>query len=197
MGVINQLLNVGSVSLVNQQTARTAAIKAGFQRCLAKKIGDAADISAVLAQGAPNANSVDVREFQPILDAGTTLDQWNTAALAAVGTAYSVFQAITAPQLANNKLVVFWGIQVETVPLPVSRVIFRSGSATGNLIGMYDLEQMVTRQEGFGFFSTPVVIDPSLTFAVQVLCRVATGVIARVQLAGYVFEPTGQTLATQ
>ena len=197
MGVINQLLNVGSVSLVNQQNARTAAIKAGFQRCLAKKIGDAADISAVLAQGAPNANSVDVREFQPILDAGTALDQWNTAALAAVGTAYSVFQAITAPQLANNKLVVFWGIQVETVPLPVSRVIFRSGSATGNLIGMYDLEQMVTRQEGFGFFSTPVVIDPSLTFAVQVLCRVATGVIARVQLAGYVFEPTGQTLATQ
>ena len=197
MGVINQLLNVGSVSLVNQQNARTAAIKAGFQRCLAKKIGDAADISAVLAQGAPNANSVDVREFQPILDAGTTLDQWNTAALAAVGTAYSVFQAITAPQLANNKLVVFWGIQVETVPLPVSRVIFRSGSATGNLIGMYDLEQMVTRQEGFGFFSTPVVIDPSLTFAVQVLCRVATGVISRVQLAGYVFEPTGQTLATQ
>lgn len=196
MGVINQLLNVGSVSLINQEQARTRALRAGYERCLAKKIGDAGDINAVL-NGAPKAASIDVREFQPILDAGAVLDQWNTAALAVVGTAYTVFQAVVAPALANNKLVVFYGIQVETIPLPVSRVLFRSGGATGNLIGVYDLEQMVTRLEGFGYFSTPVVIDPAITFAVQVLCRIATGVLARVQLASYVFEPTGQTIATQ
>ena len=202
MGVICELINCGSASLPNQEKYRQSAIAAGLNRAIQKNIGDPQDLGAALAaynsgKAMPKVKSVDVREFQPILDAGAALDQWNTAALAAVGTAYSIFQAIPAPVNANNKLVVVYGVQVETTPLPVSRIIIRTGGAAGPAIGMYDLEQMVTRFEGFGYFSTPCVIDPSITWAVQVLCRIATGALARVQLAALIFEPADQTVVAQ
>jgi CRISPR/Cas system endoribonuclease Cas6 (RAMP superfamily) len=151
----------------------------------------------VLAPGSkkPKAQSVDVREFQPILDAGAALDQWNTAALAVVGNAYSCFQAIAAPVLAANKLAVFYRVQIETVPLPVSRLIFRSGAAAGNILAEFDLEQLACEQVMVGYFSEPVVIDPTTTFAAQVLCRIATGVLARVQLGALIFEPAGSLIA--
>ncbi|MDD3494175.1 MAG: hypothetical protein PHZ19_11845 [Candidatus Thermoplasmatota archaeon] len=139
--------------------------------------------------------SLDIREMQPILDAGTALDQWNTAALAVVGTAYSALQAIAAPVNAANRVVVFWKCGIETAPSPVSRLIFRSGGAAGNILALFDLEQLVNWLVVEGYFSEPVVIDPTQTYAVQVLCRIATGVLGRVQLGAYVFEPAGQTIA--
>jgi len=60
---------------------------------------------------------------------------------------------------------------------------------------MFDLEQLVNRLETDGYFSEPVIIDPTATYAVQVTCRVATGVLARVQLGCFVFEPAGTVIA--
>jgi glutamate mutase epsilon subunit len=197
MGVINQIINVGDLTLAEQRDYRVKAIQAGYRRAIAKKIGDAQDIALVLSGNQPKANSIDVREFQPVLDAATALDQWNTAALAVVGTAYSVFQAVAAPVMAANKLAVFYRVAIETVPVPISRVIIRSGGATGNILGVFDMEQLTVRDEIQGYFSEPVVIDPSITYAVQVVCRIATGVLARVIMGAYIFEPSGQTIATQ
>ena len=137
-----------------------------------------------------------VRHAENILDFGTALDQWNTAALAAVGTAYSVFQAIGAPTMANNKLAVLYKIGIETIPVPVSLLTIRSGGATGNIKAEYDLEQIVNGLELEGYVSEPVPFDPTETLAIQVLARIATGVLARIQLGMYVIEPKGQRIAS-
>jgi hypothetical protein len=139
--------------------------------------------------------SIDIREFQPILDAGSALDQWNTAALAAVGTEYSCFQAIAAPAgaLRNKKLVVWFRVQVETTPLPVSRLVFRRNAAAGIPMAQFDLEQMATGQKVDAYFSTPQIWLPTLNYAINAMARIATGVLARVILGNFVFEPAGNT----
>ncbi|MDD4986974.1 MAG: hypothetical protein PHQ43_14595 [Dehalococcoidales bacterium] len=210
MSTLNYIVPTGSMTLTDQKAYRQAAVAAGIERAADKGIGNIRDeipgVNVNDRQARVNAilkyletdnipPSIDVREFQPILDAGTALDQWNTAALAVVGTAYSCFQAIAAPVMAANRLAVFYKVGIETVPLPVSRLIFRSGGAAGNIIGEFDLEQLVNRLETDGYLSEPVVIDPTGTFAAQVLCRIATGVLARVQLGGLIFEPAGSTIA--
>lgn len=140
-------------------------------------------------------NEQQLRQWLNINDAGAALEQWNTAALAVVGTAYSVFQAVPVVTLPANKLAVFWGVAIETVPCPVSRLQFRSGAAAGNLLADFDVEQIITGDTVVGLFNQPVVMDPQFAFACNVICRIVTGAAARVQLMSYVFEPIGQTIA--
>jgi hypothetical protein len=137
--------------------------------------------------------SIDIREFQPILDAGAALDQWNTAALAAVGVEYSCFQAVAAPAgaLRNKKLVVWYRVQCETVPMPVSRLVFRRNAAAGIPTAQFDMEQIVSGQKLDAYLSTPQIWLPTLTYAINVMCRIATAALARVQLGNFVFEPAG------
>jgi hypothetical protein len=206
------IIPTGSMSQSKQEDYRIKAIAAGIARAHEKKIGSIDDgeisgfsdlgtaeqrVSAVLrflqTGGWPRA--FDVREAQPLTDFGTALDQWNTAALAVVGTAYSCHQAVAAPALAANRLAVYYKVGVETVILPVSRLVFRMNAANGNIVAVFDLEQLVNRLETDGWFSEPVVIDPSQAHAVQVLCRIATGVLARVQLGCYIVEPAGTLIA--
>lgn len=193
---INFIVPVGSMSLSDQKEYRKRAIIAGIKRAIEKKIGDVSDLQAFLQNPETYLpQSIDVRELQPIQDAGAALDQWNTAALAAVGTTYSVFQAAATVAMPTNKLIVFYGIGCETVPLPVSRLEFRIRAITGNMQAVFDLEQLVNRMETVGFFSTPVIWDPGVTYAAQVMARIATGVLARVQLGAFVFESGGNTTA--
>ena len=143
---------------------------------------------------AGSANELTIRPFDPLLDAGAALAQWRTAALAVIGTEYSCFQAVPAPILANNKCAVFYKIGCEEVPMPVARLRIRTAAA-GNLMAEFDLEQFVNAWTQEGYFSQPVPIDPTMTFAINVTARIATGLFARVQLGGLVAEPTGQTIA--
>lgn len=202
MGSINVIQPIDTATLSDQKEFRLRALAAGLARAAYKKLGSIGDdladreIAYKYIQAGKWPKSLDCREAQPILDFGCALDQWNTAALAVVGTAYSALQAIAAPALAANKIAVFWKIGLETVPVPVSRITFRSGGAAGNVVGVYDLEQLINHQQLIGYFSEPVVIDPTTTFAVQVLCRIATGVLADVQLGCFIFEPAGTTVAS-
>ena len=211
MGSRNYIIPSDDMTLTDKTTYRLKAIAALLAGCPENigKIGDdeipgygslntpAQKFQAVLAflMSGKWPKGIDVREFQPIADAGTAVDQWNTAALAVLGTAYQVTGNIAAPVLANNKRIVFYKCGVETVPLPVSRLLFRKGGATGNVLGVFDLEQIINHQNIEGYFSEPVIIDVGLTFAVQVLARIATGVLARVQLGALVAEPPGNTVA--
>lgn len=202
MGSINLLQPIDTLTLSDQKEYRLKALAAGLSRAAFKKIGSVGDNLASpaaaysLIQSGGWPESLDCREAQPILDFGCALDQWNTAALAVVGTAYSALQAIAAPVLAANRIAVFYKIGIETVPMPISRVIIRSGGAAGNIIGVFDTEQLINHQQQVGFFSEPVVIDPTTTFAVQVLARIATSVLADVQLGCLIFEPAGTTIAS-
>ncbi len=217
MSSLNYVIPIGSLDEQMQANYRVKAVAAGIERAAVKDIGSIADdipgykdaratptrtardvrISTILSYLLDGniPPSIDIREFQNILDAAATLDQWNTFALAAIGINYSVFNGIAAPVLAADRLAVFYKIGIETAPLPVSRVTFRSGGAAGNIVGVFDLEQLVNRLETDGFLSEPVVYDPSQTFAVQVLCRIATLALARVQLGGLIFEPAGNVIA--
>jgi CRISPR/Cas system endoribonuclease Cas6 (RAMP superfamily) len=170
------------LTLTDMKQFRQRAVNAGLNRC-AEKLSVSTD-------------ELMVRHVQNILDFGSAAEQWNTAALAAVGTAYSVFQAVPAPTMANNKLAVLYKIGCETIPVPISQVTIRSGGAAGNIKAEYDFEQVVNAQELEGYVSEPVPFDPTETFAIQVLARIATGALARVQLGMYLFEPKGQRVAS-
>lgn len=193
MGNLNYVIPQDEMSVSDRQRYRKEAAIRLVQRALGQSRATQQDLELVSAGRAPK--SVDIRDFQNILDAGTAVDHWRTAALAAVGTAYSCFQAIGAPTLANNKFAIFYKISVETIPMPVSRVIFRSGGAVGNILGVFDTEPLATQQALAGYMTEPVVVDPTITWAIQVLCRIATGAFARVQIGSLVLEPAGQTIA--
>jgi len=209
MGSRNYILPIDGLSLSQQAEYKMKAIAAALARATEKGIGSIGsdEIPGYNTLGTTSARkvailnklrdgwipkSMDIRDFQNILDAGTALDQWLTAALAVVGTPYSCFQAIAAPTMGNNKLAVFYGVSIESVPGPVSRLTFRSGG--GNNLAMFDLEPLYTQDRQSGFFTEPVVIDPTITFSAVVTARIVAAA-SRVQLGAFIVEPAGQTIA--
>jgi len=201
MGSKQYIVPADLMTISDMKEYRVGALAAGVKRCWDKAIGTPctdwesltlADTKTKIA-GKDWPSQLDVFEFQNIAHAGANLDQWNTAALAAVGSSYSVFQAISAPaaNLRMNKIVVFYGIMIEETPNPVSRLTFRRNNATGITIAEFDLESLGTMEKQMGFFSEPVVIDNNVSFAAQVMARIATGAAARVQLMNFIFEPAG------
>lgn len=205
------------LTLTDRKDYRCAALAAGIERCYQKAIGNRDDIPglsatlplgerlamiAALLKNGGSPKSLDIREFQPLLDvpglvAAAGLDSWVTAVLAGINTFSSVFSTIPAPVNPANRTVVFWKVGVETAGFPVSRIVFRTGGITGNILANFDLEQLVNAWVPEGYFSEPVVIDPQQTYAVQVRDRgvlgVSTGLVANVQLGAFVFEPAGTT----
>ena len=217
----------GSTMTAKQQKEyKLNAIAAGLERCAIKSIGDLnADIpydwdgkKSPGLQSIPESKkedrvklirdfiatgawpkSVDLRELAPLTDlvVPTALDSHLTAALAAVATVYSCFQAIAAPQLLQGKLMVVYGVSIDdpSVPMPVSRLIFRKGGAAGNIQGQYDLEPLGVKAEYDGYLSEPQVIDYQDPFAIQVRCRFASAVACIVHLHNFLFESTGLVIA--
>lgn len=212
----NYLVMTNDMSLKDKTNYRINALAAGIERCAVKSIGTPnADIPGLqnipqdelakrvghiknyIATGAW-PRSIDQREIAPLTDlvVATALDMWNTAALAAVGTAYSCFQAVGAPQLLTGLLMVCYGVSVESaiVPMPVSRLTFRRGAVAGNIQAQFDMEPMGVREEVDAFFSEPVVIDPQEIFAIQVLCRVVAAAQV-VHVHNFLFENAGNVIA--
>lgn len=217
MSSIQYLTPSECITLTDRKDYRIAALAAGIERCYQKSIGSRDDIpglsasmaldqrlnliTALLKSGG-SPKSLDIREFQPLLDVPGILgatDSWITAALVAINTFYTVFSTVVAPVNPANRVIVFWKAGVETAGFPVSRLVFRTGGIAGNQLAQFDLEQLVNWTIPEGYFSEPVVIDPTQTYAVQVRNRgilgVATGLVANVPLGAFVFEPAGTTNA--
>jgi len=212
----NYLVMSNDMTLTDKKEYRTKALAAGLERCGLKSIGDInADVPGL--QAIPIANksarvaaikayietgqwprSIDQRELAPLTDlvVPTALDMWLTAALAVVGTPYSCFQAVAAPQLIVGRLMVCYAVSVESavVPMPVSRLIFRRGGVAGNIQAQFDMEPMGVRWEVDAFLSEPVVIDPQDVFAIQVICR-AVAAATIVHIHNFLFEGAGQVVA--
>ena len=221
----NYLIMSNDLTLTEKREYRLNALSAGLERCGVKGIGDIkADIPGLAA--IPDAQkvsrvklihdyiatgqwprSIDQRELDPgqtaapaavaDLVVAPVLGSWLTAPLAAVGTIYSCFQAVAAPQLIVGKLLVCYAVSVDSaaVPMPVSRLIFRRGGAAGNIQAQFDMEAMGVRWEVDAFFSEPVVIDPQDVFAIQVRCRNATLVAEIVHIHNFLFESSGLVVA--
>ena len=213
MGSRQYIIPTDGMTLSDQKELRANALAAGIQRSIEVGIGtwdktefpstdsndpnrpDFKDVKAKVLAGTWPA-SLDVREFQPIADAGSALDQWITAALAAVGTLYSCLQAVATAPIATraNKLLVIYKVGIATTNFPVSRLVFRNVAA-GNFLAEYDLEPLRYQMIPEGYLSEPFVIDPNMTFAIQVMARVATAAVANIIPGNFLFEPTGQTHA--
>ena len=218
MGSRNYLVNTEDMTLTDRKEYKVKALAAGLERCSVRGIGNVnADIPDL--QGIPDSDkgrrvdhiakyirpgiwpdSVDQRELvagpaRTDFTAATTpvLDAMFTAALAVVGVAYTCFQAIAAPQLLNNRLLVFWGFSMEP-PMGISHLIFRKGGAAGNVVAIFDVQTQNTRLAYDTFFSEPIVFDPQEVFAVQAVCRIATGVAHPIHLHNFLFGPAGQTI---
>jgi len=212
----NYLVNVEDASLSDKVKFKRYALAAGLERCEVKGIGDLnadipglqstsdadkagrVDLIAKYLETGKWPRSIDQRELvtgpaRTDFVAATALDEMVTAPLAVIGTAYSCFQAIAAPQLIINRLTVFYGISINAAPDPVSYLLFRTGGALGNVIAMFDLQGQDTRLQYDAFFSEPVVYDPQQVFAVQVLCKIVAAA-TRVHLHNFTFGPTGQTI---
>ena len=214
----NYLIMSNDMTLSDKKAYRLSALSAGLERCGLKGIGDIqADVPGL--QTIPDGNksqrvalinhyistgawprSIDQRELAPLTDfvAPAAQDSWLTVALAApVGTVYSALNALAAYTLPAGRLMVCYGVSVETVSplLPVSRLIFRRGGVAGNIQAQFDMEPMGIRWETDAFFSEPVVIDPQDVFAIQVMCRVATTIGERVHVHNFLFESSGGVIA--
>ncbi len=218
----NYIIPVGGMTLTDQKQYRLNAIAAGLELSGDKKIGNIKDeipgyveadksaktaseakamrIQTILnwiSQGNTPA-SIDVRAPQPALDFGVAaaLDDWQSAALAVINTFYTVFSGVVAPTLNAVRLAVWYGVALNAPGVPnVSRLTFRSGGALGNLMAEFDLEALEARLETVGFFSEPVIFEPTRGYSATVRCRVVTGAAERVQLIGFLFEPAGTTNA--
>ena len=179
---MSYLIQKEDTSVTDRRNFRSAAMEAGIQKAIKSGLGDRRQLIT--------------RGFTNIRDAGAVLDEWRSAALAVAGNEYSVFQAVAAPVLAANKVAVFYMVQVETVPLPVSLLRCRYGGLAGNIALEFDLEQLASAWEMVGYFSEPFVVGPTGIFAINVVARTpATLVLAQVELGGFVIEPLGQTLS--
>ena len=215
----NYLIVSEDMTLSDKKDYRLNALAAGLERCGLKSIGDInADVPGLQAVPLDNKpgrvaliknfimtgkwpKSIDQRELRPGLT-GTVedlvvppvLNSWLTAPMAAVGAFYSCFQALATPQLLQGKLLVCWGVSVDSaaVPLPVSRLQFLKGT---NIQAMFDMEAMMVRDEVDAFLSEPVVFDPTDTFAIQVRCRNATAVAEIVHIHNFLFESSGLVIA--
>jgi hypothetical protein len=210
------LINSEDLSLSDKKNYKMAAIAAGIERCAVKNVGSPyADIPGL--QAIPDSKysdrtnlikafiatgdwprSLDMRELatgpaavRTDFVVPTALAESLTAALAVVDTWYSCYQAVAAPQLLNGKLLVIWGVSIETVPIPVSYLQFLRGT---NVQAVFDLQTQNTRLSYNAFFSEPVVFDPQDVFAAQVLCRII-GPAARVHLHNFLFEKAGDVIA--
>ena len=212
----NYLIMSDDMTLTDKKEYRLNALAAGLERCGTKGIGDIkADVPALASfSDADKAGrvkllhdyimtgawpkSIDQRELAPLTDfvAAAAQDSWLTVALA-VGGVVSALNALAAYQLIVGKLMVCYGVSVESpvVPMPVSRLIFRRGGAAGNIQAQFDMEPMGVRQEVDAFFSEPVVIDPQDVFAIQVLGRAAVAGGARVHVHNFLFESAGLVIA--
>jgi len=205
------LIPVASMTVTDQKDYRIKAIAALIERASEKKIGTIADeIAGYITLTHPQARvnaimawlklgntpaSIDIREPQPTLDFACTIDDWQTPALAAVNTNYSIFNGTATPTLNAVRVAVWYGVAVSTAGFPVSRLTWRQSGAAGNILAEFDLEQLVNRLESIGFFSEPVLFDPTLPYSGTVRARTATGLLCRVQPMGFIAEPSGATNA--
>jgi len=212
----NYVINTEDMSLTDRKTYKLIALAAGLERCAIKAVGSpSSDIPGLEAiptsekgqrvqlirryiEAGNWPKSIDARELAPGPAAvrsdfavPTALAESLTAALAVVDTWYTCFQAVAAPQLLVGKLLVIWGISIETVPIPVSYLQFLRGT---NVQAAFDLQTQNARLAFDAFLSEPVVFDPQDTFAAQVLCRIV-GPAARIHLHNFLFEKAGDTIA--
>lgn len=136
------------------------------------------------------------------LDFGCNVNYWQTQTLAAVPGPFTVFSGAAGialvPQLANNKVVVFYKVAVLSVPNPFTILRFGLGPTAGapaSTKAHVDLEQLESYLTTVGFFSTPITYDPQDWVNICVENKINTGAQESLVLSCYVLEPAGGVIS--
>ena len=176
------LIPAGELTLTDKIKSRNAAQQAGIDR-------------AVHLNVARGRDELVIRHALPVADWGVAINFWATPALAAITTAYSVFQGVANPVLGARQLAVFYKVTVLTAPIPVNILAFRLGAAAGTTKAIFDLEQLEGELIPTGYFDKPVVYDPGDVLDVTIVSVIATAAICRIPLGCYIFEATQVTIS--
>jgi len=171
----------GELTVTDQKNMKEAAIKAGMDRAIYKKLG---------ANGAELA----VREVRPSVDLPTAFaagDRWIfPAPAAAVAAAFTVTNWINE-RVPVNTILVFFGAAFESAAPEVSEIFFRSGpGGAGRTAAVFNVESCYTKMESDGYFSVPVTYDPQENCFIQVTNRLVIAAAGTILiLKGYAIEP--------
>jgi hypothetical protein len=169
----------------------TEADKATMRR----KAIDAAMARAIETRVVVKENEALVRSPEPVTDFGMAVGGWLAPAFAAIGTLVTVFNAVAAPQLANNRVVVWYGMFAETIPLGAYRLDFREGAAGGSTYAIFELDELGAALQTRAYFSEPVWYDPQRVMLIQWAPRAVIGAGQRMGLLGFIIEPKGPTVS--
>lgn len=176
------------LTLTKKSDARAAARNAGLKRLQTRL--------------SLTAEQVVYRAGQNIQDFGTVgREQWLTQTINAVNGQFSVWSTLAAPavavvpQLANNRVVVFWGAAIGTVPNPVTLLSFRLGLTAATSKAVFDLEWLEPYLVNMGYFDEPVWYDPQQFLNVVVTSKINSGAQAQVTLYCYICEPIGDNIS--
>lgn len=168
------------------------ALEAGISRAIAKAIG--------------NRGELVHRHAQVQLDFSCTVNFWFTQTLGVTTVPYTVFStgAIGAagvalvPQLANNKVAVFYKVSILSTPNPFTILRFGIGPtavAPKSTKGEVDLEQIEGYLTAIGFLSEPVTYDPQEWVNICVENKINTGARENLVLSCYIIEPQGGNIS--
>jgi len=183
------------LTLTDKKSFCNTALEAGIKRAVAKAIGPTDELIT--------------RHAEVALDfAGAVagVNFWFTQTLGVTTVPYTVFStgAIAAPgvalvpQLANNKVAVFYKVSVLSVPNPFTILTFGLGpvpTAPVTTKAKVDLEQLEGYLTTVGFLSEPVTYDPQEWVSVFVENKINTGAREHLVLSCYIIEPSGGTIS--
>jgi len=142
------------------------------------------------------------RHAQCTLDFACTVNYWLTQTLAAVPGPFTVFGGAggiaLVPQLANNKVAVFYKAAVLPVPNPFTILRFGLGATAGSpksTKGEVDLEQLESYLTFVGFLSEPAVYEPQDWVNICVENKINTAAQEQLVLSCYIIEPLGGNIS--
>lgn len=180
------------LTLPDRKAFCNRALEAGIKRAEAKAIGTRGELVH--------------RHAQTDLDFGNGVNFWFTQTLGVTTVPYTVFStgAIAAPgvalvpQLANNKVAVFYKASILSTPNPFTILRFGLGPtavAPVTTKANLDLEQLEGYLTAIGFFSEPITYDPQEWVNVCVEIKINTGAREHLVLSCYIIEPQGGVIS--
>ena len=119
-------------------------------------------------------------------------ESWLIAGPGVVGTELQYFSSA----IAQDRVVAFWGVGVESAAASISRLRLTLGAASTQVRGVFQLEQLTDRLEPAGYFSNPIIYTRTEVARLMVMPRLAFAAnTERLHLFCRVIEPIGAVVS--
>ena len=175
------LIPVGDLSLEDRQALRRDADRKLIMNALDARIkSDDKDLL--------------IRDTLPNTDLGLAAQEdW---LIAGAGILATELQYLSAA-VANNRVIGFFGVSVESAPASISRLRLTLGAASAQTRGSYQLEQLYSRLEPAGYFSELVQFVQIEVCRIMVMPRLAfVANSERLAFMARTVEPIGGVIST-